>query len=247
MTTKLLNIIKNKQIINRQQKIFNIQKNLVVGYESLNRGPKDSIYSNPLLLINDAKANGLLWEFEKVGRYKTFKNISHIKRGQKIFINVEPDLVKADDFSTGYTMDLIKKAGFKPKDVVFEITERAAISNFDKFNKIINHYRKQNYLIAVDDVGTGYSGMSKIIRLEPDIIKLDIELIKNIHKNKYKKAIVKGFKTISDELDIMIIAEGIEKKEELETLKSIGIKHGQGYYLHRPQRFNDLISLSNCL
>ncbi|MGM0380245.1 MAG: EAL domain-containing protein, partial [Bacillota bacterium] len=240
MSKKLLNIIKNKQIVNRQQKIMNIQRNSVVGYESLNRGPKNSIYSNPLVLINDAKANGLLWEFEKVARYRTFQNISHIRKGQKIFINVEPDLVKSPDFSTGYTMDLVKKAGFKSKDIVFEITERAAISDFDKFIKIINHYRKQNYLIAVDDVGTGYSGMSKIIRLEPDIIKLDIELIKNIHKNKYKKAIVKGFKTISDELDIMVIAEGIEKKEELETLRKIGIKHGQGYYLHRPQRFNDL-------
>jgi len=77
----------------------------------------------------------------------------------------------------GFTMDLVKKAGYEPKDIVFEITESAAIIDFDKFIKIVNHYRQQDYLIAVDDVGTGHSGLTKIIRLEPDIIKLDIELI----------------------------------------------------------------------
>jgi len=237
MKNELEWIIKNQKITHRKQRIYNIKNNTVFGYESLNRGPENSIYANPLLLIDQAKAEGLLWAFEKVARVKTFEHVNHIQKGEKIFINVEPDLIESQEFSTGFTMDLVKKAGFKPSDIVFEITERAAITDFDKFIKIINHYRQQDYLIAVDDVGTGYSGLTKIIRLEPDIIKLDIELIRNIDTHKYKRAIVKGFKTISDELGIMVIAEGIERKEELETLIDLGIVHGQGYFLHRPETF----------
>lgn len=179
----------------------------------------------------------MLWAFEKVARLETFENVAHLEKGEKIFINVEPDLIESQEFSTGFTMDLVKKAGYEPKDIVFEITERAAITDLDKFIKIINHYRQQDYLIAVDDVGTGYSGLSKIIRLEPDIIKLDIELIRNIDTHKYKRAIIKGFKTIADELDIIVIAEGIERKEELDALIELGIVHGQGYFLHRPEIF----------
>lgn len=237
MKNELEYIIKNHKITHRKQKIFNIIDKTIFGYESLNRGPEDSIYYNPLKLIDQAKAEDLLWDFEKVARIKTFENIRHIQKGEKIFINVEPDLIESQEFSTGFTMDLVKKAGFEPSDIVFEITERAAITDFNKFIKIINHYRKQKYLIAVDDVGTGYSGLTKITRLEPDIIKLDIELIRNIDTHKYKRAIVKGFKTISDELGIMVIAEGIERKEELETLIELGIVHGQGYFLHRPEVF----------
>ena len=235
MKNELASIIENRKIIHRKQKIYNIKEKSIFGYESLNRGPADTKYNNPLVLIDEAKEKGLLWAFEQVARIKTFEKIDHIQRGEKIFINVEPDLIESDEFSTGFTMDLVKKAGFEAKNIVFEITERAAISDFDKFIDIINHYRKQNYLIAIDDVGAGYSGLTKIIRLEPDIIKLDIELIRNIHLNKYKKAIVKGLKTIADDLGILVIAEGIEVKEELEMLIELGIVYGQGYFLHRPE------------
>jgi EAL domain-containing protein (putative c-di-GMP-specific phosphodiesterase class I) len=240
MEKTLAEIIKTRDIVHRKQKIFDIQKNKVIGYESLNRGPKGSPFANPLVLIEHAKQQDLLWEFEKIARTKTFQNLKHIQPHHKLFINVEPELVEASNFSEGYTMDLVEAVGLDPANIVFEITERAAIKNMDKFMKIINHYRKQNYLIAVDDVGTGYSGLTKIIQLEPDIIKLDLELIRDLETHRYKKAIVKAFKTLSEELNIMIIAEGIETQQELDVLKALGITHGQGYFLHKPQIASEL-------
>jgi EAL domain-containing protein (putative c-di-GMP-specific phosphodiesterase class I) len=120
--------------------------------------------------------------------------------------------------------------------VVLEITERTAIKDYPKFRKRLRSFRERGFRFAVDDAGSGYAGLGSIANLEPDFIKLDISLINSIDTNFIKQNLVETMVGFAKEQGAMVIAEGIERAEELETVKRIGVPLVQGFLLHRPER-----------
>lgn len=128
------------------------------------------------------------------------------------------------------------KAIFEGRErLIFEVSESEAISNFELMGQVRDFLRKENIGIAADDFGRGYAGLERVIKIEPDIIKFDRSLISNIHEDPIKHAYVSGLVKAAKMLNTIVLAEGIEKWEEAEVLKELGIELAQGFLFHKPQ------------
>src|ERR1044071_8596173 len=153
---------------------------------------------------------------------------TRLKANELLFLNVDPH-----DF-TDPTFNELEVAN--PERVVIEITERTAIKDYPKFRERLKAFRDRGFRFAVDDAGSGYAGLGSIANLEPDFIKLDISLINGIDTNFIKQNLVEGMVRFANEHGAMVIAEGVERAEEFETVRGLGVHLVQGFYLHRPQR-----------
>jgi EAL domain-containing protein (putative c-di-GMP-specific phosphodiesterase class I) len=118
--------------------------------------------------------------------------------------------------------------------VVLEVTEHDAVSDYEALLDSLKDLRSRGLRLAVDDMGSGYANLRHILRLAPDIIKLDVELTRGIDVDTPKRALASSFANFAREIGAKIVAEGMETKPEYETLKELGVHLGQGYYLARP-------------
>lgn len=216
------------------QPILDFRKGEVHGWEALSRGPSGSQLESPLMLFEIAELLGNLFRLETICREKAIKGLGPVSPGQKIFLNIHPKTVADPHFTPGNTLELLDRHGLKPENIVFEITERQSVQDFGLFFKTLAHYRSQGFLVAVDDVGAGYSGLSAIAELQPEYIKLDKSLILDIHRDPVKRALAETITSFADKIGSRIIAEGIENRDQAISLMDIGVHCGQGFYLGRP-------------
>ncbi|MDF2946223.1 MAG: hypothetical protein K0S51_902 [Bacillales bacterium] len=236
-------IIKQKLLNIVFQPIVSLETGELFANEALTRGPQNSFFSSPLNLFNYAEKTGHLYTLEKITRELAIERSNQIsENNSKLFININARVIEDPCFTPGNTISFLKRNGISPTDIVFEITERSAITDFDKFTSVLEHYRSQGFLIAIDDAGAGYSSLQAISELEPDFIKIDRSLITNINNNRIKASLVEAFTYFANKSDTKIIAEGIETKEELDFLVNLGVNYGQGYYIARPKTEKQEIS-----
>jgi EAL domain-containing protein (putative c-di-GMP-specific phosphodiesterase class I) len=134
-----------------------------------------------------------------------------------------------------YFIERLQKIFNGHPNLIFEVSESEAISNFDLMNQVREYLRQNKIGIAADDFGRGFAGLERVIKIEPDIIKFDRSLISNIHEDPIKHAYVSGLVKASKMLNTIVLAEGIEKWEEAEVLKELGIELAQGFLFHKPQ------------
>lgn len=229
-------IIREEKITTLYQPIVNLKSSEIIGYEALSRGPEMTALYSPLALIEAAHESQRIWELEMLFRKKALERVFELKEDKLLFLNVDPDVIKAPEYKSGLTKDYLESLNFNETSIVFEITERTAISDYNAFHDVLENYRNQGYLIAIDDVGAGYSGLKTINEVRPNFIKIDMDLVRNIDKDAFKQALLKAFVDTSMTTNIRIIAEGIETKEELKTLILLGVHAGQGYYLKKPSK-----------
>jgi EAL domain-containing protein (putative c-di-GMP-specific phosphodiesterase class I)/GGDEF domain-containing protein len=200
----------------------------VFGYEALARGTMRSLRS-PEVMFDVAAEADLLWELSRLCRTRAIEGISsHLAENEVLFLNVDPH-----DFADPSFNPQEMKA---PTRIVIEITERTAIKDYPKFRERLRAFRDIGFRFAVDDAGSGYAGLGSIANLEPDFIKLDISLITAIDTNFIKQNLVATMVKFSNDHGARVIAEGVERAEEFETVKGLGVHLVQGFYLHRPQR-----------
>ncbi len=234
---ELEDIIVNKRISPVFQPIISLRDGSVFGYEALSRIQKDSFIKKPDQLFRIAAENGELWELEQLCRKCALKKIyenAGLLPDKKLFLNVSPLIIYDDKFQAGFTKEYLRRYHISPSQIVFELTERDSSTDMIGFGSVVEHYKKQQYGIAIDDLGSCYSGLNLICELQPHFVKLDMQLVRELHNNSSKLALLKSLKEFSSMTNMRLVAEGIETKEELETLISIGIHYGQGYYIGRP-------------
>jgi diguanylate cyclase (GGDEF)-like protein len=231
----LREIIENKHFTTLFQPIFSLSNGAVVGYEALTRGPEESVLYNPEKLFESAKNENLLWEMELSTRSSAIEKFLSLQSDKILFLNVDPDIIKDEKFVKGFTKHLYENM-IKQSNIVFEITEKTAIKDYIEFKKIIENYKTQGYKIAIDDVGTGYSGLTTISEVRPNYIKIDIFLIRDIDKDNFKKSIVRALVELANNSNLKLIAEGIETLDELKTVIELGIPMAQGFLLGKPSK-----------
>ncbi|MBC7790966.1 MAG: EAL domain-containing protein [Anaerolineae bacterium] len=198
----------------------------VFGYESLARGVMRSLRS-PEVMFEVAAQADLVWELSRLCRTRAIEAMpQHLTGDQLLFLNVDPH-----DF---FDPELDSFDVEDPKCVVIEITERTAIKDYPKFREKLQKFRERGFRFAVDDAGSGYAGLGSIANLEPDFIKLDISLINSIDTNFIKQNLVETMVGFASQHGAKVIAEGVERSEELETVKRLGVHLVQGFFLHRP-------------
>lgn len=230
-------IIRNKKIKTVFQPIISLRDGSVLGHEALSRITCESEIENPEILFKIAGRFNRLWELELLCRTTSLEAAYKFMippYNKKLFLNVNPHIIHDDKFKKGFTRSFLEQYDITPQDVIFEITERNVIADTDSFSLTIDHYIGQNFKIAIDDCGAGYSGLNLISDVNPHYIKLDMKLIRNVDKDGLKYALIRGMVEFSRISNISIIAEGIETYKELETLVNLGVQYGQGYYIQKP-------------
>ncbi|MDR2581407.1 MAG: GGDEF domain-containing protein [Fibromonadaceae bacterium] len=229
-------ILENRQITPVYQPVVSLTDGEVFGYEALSR-----------ILVKDASLNieqlfkisdriDMSWELETLCRTKALESAKYMNTEKKLFLNVNPNTIHDAEFKKGFTKDRLDEYGLDISNIVFEITERVAIADPNTFLNLIEHYREQNYVIAIDDVGSGYSGLNAINSIMPDIIKLDRSLIRDVDKDETKRFLCKAMIDFCKNVGIKMVAEGIETEEELQTLIKLDVEYGQGYFLGVPRK-----------
>jgi EAL domain-containing protein (putative c-di-GMP-specific phosphodiesterase class I)/GGDEF domain-containing protein len=227
-------IIKDRLVQTVYQPIIRLMDGEVIGYEALSRGPRNTPFESPVVLLSEAENHHCLWELELLFRKLAIERAVGLKQGQQLFLNVDPRIINDPEYSQGLTKEVLNAQSLSPSSIIFEITERYTVKDHDAFSKIMNNYRDQGYGIAIDDAGAGYSGMHTIAVIKPQYVKIDMEIIRNVNADPLRQAIVKSFVLLGQTANIRIVAEGIETREELKTLIQLGVFSGQGYYLKRP-------------
>lgn len=236
MNNDISQIIEEKLIDTVFQPIVSLATGIVEGYEALSR----ITANNPELgiegLFSWAKKNGYLWELEKVCRMRALENGRCKPCGAKLFLNVDANIMYDPNLKAGFTRQILRKYNLIPAEVIIEVTEKSSIVDHHAFAHAIEHYKSQEFSIAIDDFGAGYSGINRACAYAPEYIKLDMEMVRNVQDDALKKAAIKGIVQFCKESNIKVIAEGIENREELLTLLSLGVDYGQGYFLGKPKR-----------
>ena len=231
-------IIKEERISPVYQPIVSLSTGEIFGYEALSRfdlqrNESDTVSTRDI--FQTAYQNGQLWDLERLCRKKALEGARHISHGLKLFLNVSPNVIHDNQFRSGFTNKYLNKYGISATDVVVELTEHMAIENMDSFKSVLNHYRRQGYETALDDVGAGESGLNTLLALNPTYLKLDMEIIRDIEKHHNKRSLVKAFVQFANTSNTILIAEGIETEKELAVLIELGVDYGQGFYLGRPE------------
>ncbi|MHB1393980.1 MAG: EAL domain-containing protein [Clostridia bacterium] len=230
-------IINNKQIKAVFQPIISLRDGSVLGHEALSRITCESEIENPDMLFTIAGEYNRLWDLELLCRTTALEAAFKFMippYSKKLFINVNPNIMHDESFKKGFTKDFLMQYDITPNNVIFEITERNVVTDMSGFRATIDHYKSQDYKIAIDDAGAGYSGLNLISDVNPNYIKLDMKLIRGVDADSLKFALVKGMAEFSKVANISLIAEGIETYEELATLVNLGVQYGQGYLIQKP-------------
>lgn len=216
------------------QPVIHLQSGTAHGYEALSRVSQPSIIQNSEELFAKSGEYGLASALEILCRKKALGNVRDLAIPGKIFLNVSPALFQSSDHERGITASLLDELRIERSRIVFELTERTVIEDYDLFLRGVAHYREQGYSIAIDDLGSGYAGLQMLASLEPEYVKLARFLSANIDLSSTKQALVECLVTFCNKIGALVIAEGIERPEELEYLHSIGVHFGQGYLLGKP-------------
>lgn len=231
---QFLKILTEEKIHPVYQPIVSLKDGSVFAYEALSRIDLPDCSFNTEEMFQIAENTMHIWDLEALCRKKALKGATEKPDNCKLFINVNPSIALDNKFKSGMTRKFLHKYGLFPDDIVFEITERTSIRDEETFQKAIQHYTQQNYQIAIDDFGTEYAGLNRIVILNPHYIKIDMNIIRNLHSDSIKHSLVKSLVIFCQDANIKLIAEGIETPEELSALIELGVDYGQGYYLKRP-------------
>ncbi len=218
------------------QAIVDLNTLEAIGYEALSRGPENSEFSSPTLMFLMASECGLSFELDRLCRRKALERVRSMSTDKKIFVNTLSMTIHDPEFRGMYLKELLEDLEIKPENVVFEISEKLAIDNYDLFRDAMKDYTDVGIVHAGDDMGTGYSDLERIMELTPGYMKVDISFIKDIDKSYMKQEIVKAMVALGKSIGSHVIVEGVETKAEYETVKELGVAYGQGYLFDVPSK-----------
>jgi len=245
LTHNLLNALSKDELLLYYQPQICIQNSTasVIGFEALLRWQKDGKIVHPGVFIPVAEKTNIISD---MGRWIIFEACSQGKkwsdkygRDFKIAINLSANQlmnpVLYDEISTA-----LLQTGVEPSCMEFEITETSIVKDIKNSITVLSMLKELGVRIAVDDFGTKYSTFNYLKNLPVDKIKIDISFVRGIGKNKIDEGIILSLISLAKGLDIEIIAEGVETKEELTFLVENGCNNIQGFYFFAPMEVNDL-------
>jgi len=213
--------------------IVALATNAVLGYEALSRGPAGTGLETPMALFGTAELFDREYELDSLCRRRALSNARGIAADQLLFLNILPTCIQDPDFQAAHVCETLAELGLGPRNLVLEISERQAISNFPIFREAIDHFSGLGFRIALDDTGSGFSSLEAALELQPDFLKIDMSLVRSIEDSPEKQEVLRGLQSLSAKMGSQVIAEGIETAQELSVIRTLGIEFGQGFYLGR--------------
>ncbi len=208
------------------QPIVDLLNGDVVGYEALSRFSLSPLRP-PDQWFSEAAAVGLGVELELHALRAALAGRSRVPPETYLSLNVSPQTVMSP-----LLCDLL--AAFPCEGIVLEVTDHVGVDDSDALAGSLGRLRSWGLRIAIDDSGHGYASLRHILNIRPDIIKLDMALTRGIDSDPARQALAIALVSLRQDIDAVLVAEGIETRTELEELVRLGLRHGQGYYLGRP-------------
>jgi EAL domain-containing protein (putative c-di-GMP-specific phosphodiesterase class I) len=214
------------------QPIVDVVNNRVWGYEALVRGENGEPASSVLTQLTDQTR----YQFDQAARVMAIETAGALfgRKDLRLSINFMPNAVYEPIACIQKSLAAAKRADFPHENLMFELTEDERIADPTHLQNIIETYRKLGFWTALDDFGAGYAGLGLLCRLQPDVIKIDMELVRDLHLSRAKQIIVAGIVGIARSLEIEVLAEGVENESELTVLRAAGITLFQGYHFAKP-------------
>lgn len=231
----IMDVLEKESLVIHFHQIMDLRKNEVYGYECLVRGVhEDGSLIPPAILFSQAKTTGLMFNLDRLAREFALKTAAKAGIKNHLFINFVPTSIYNPEHCLQTTVGWVDKLGLSPRQIVFEVVETEKVEDHKHLTRILDYYRDIGFRIALDDVGAGYAGLLNLIQLGPDLMKIDREIISDIHKTPFKQSIFSALQNIAEENEITLLAEGIETDEELAWIKARGVALGQGWVFGKP-------------
>ena len=222
------------------QPIVDIRTRTIFAHEALVRGPA----GQPAPTVLDRVDENNRFRFDQACRFKAIQLAAQLHMKSMLSINFLPNAIYRPEVCIQTTLLAAREYNFPIEQIIFETTEGERINDGKWLAKVFREYQRQGFLTAIDDFGAGYAGLTLLADFLPDIIKIDMALIRHVDKDKSRQAIVKGIVRICQELKIHVIGEGVETIEECLFLQGIGVHLIQGYLFSKPL-FESICSQEN--
>lgn len=228
-------IIKGQQLVTLYQPILDLRDLSVLGHEVFTHGPAGGPFEDPERLFALAERVGRLVDFETLSRRQALETVwQHLPRGKKLFLNTSARTLRDPEVTGPAFAREVEARGLRRGDVVLEVTERSTLAGGSADRQPLRRLKEAGFGIAIDDMGAGYSSLNALVEMEPDYLKFDVSLVRNIDRSLIKKSLLETLVDISAKIGAQVIAEGVEAESEFTTLRDLGVHLGQGRYLAPP-------------
>jgi EAL domain-containing protein (putative c-di-GMP-specific phosphodiesterase class I)/DNA-binding NarL/FixJ family response regulator len=217
------------------QPIYDLEQERMVGAEALSRFEAEP-RRTPDVWFAEAASVGLGVDLEMWAVKTALQHLRSLPAAAYLSLNLSPDAARS-----GTLADVVAPGAVER--TVVEITEHAPVLDYDALAEALQGFRSGGGRVAIDDAGAGFASLRHIVSLAPDIIKLDISLTRDVHLDQTRRALAAALISFARETGKVIVAEGVERAEELETLRELGAAQAQGFHLARPAPPESLQSL----
>jgi len=212
------------------QPIVNIALHEVFSYEALVRGRSNESAVAVFDAVNETRRHA----FDRAARVQAIVLAAALGLDSGLSLNFLPASLENLPDAIQSTLDAARAVGIDARRLLLEVTEGELIRDRLSFAQTLNRYRATGLRLVIDDFGAGYSGLNLLADFQPDVIKLDMHLVRDIDSNGPRQAIVRALIQACDDLGIEFIAEGVETEKEYRWFKRVGVTLFQGYYFGRP-------------
>lgn len=201
-----------------------------VAFEALVRGPEGQGAG----WVFERITEGTRYRFDQTCRTVAIRTAAEVDLPAALHINFLPNAVYHPERCLRTTLAAASRYAFPTDRIVFELTEGEQVADKGHMREIVEHYQSRGFRTAIDDFGAGYAGLNLLAAFQTDFVKIDMELIRDLPVDPPRRTIVGGIVRICEELGIGVIAEGIETKDERDTLLELGVTRQQGYLFAKP-------------
>jgi len=223
------------------QPIWSLETGRPIGYEALTRGPRGTVWEAPLTLFQAAADSGSLRELECHVRNLIVNCFPFGAGLPLLFINFNPEIPcdlpgapPASHCLQCETCPLRDAFQQYSAQIILELPENLMMQDLLRAGQLLDQLRSLGISIAIDDFGSKLANFDMLLRVKPDWIKLDRSLIHGVNDDPWKQSVVRQILGLEEQVGVMIIAEGVESRDELTALRHLGVRFAQGFYLGRP-------------
>lgn len=212
------------------QPIVNVATRSIYAHEALVRGPNGESAASVLSQVTPDN----VYRFDQACRVKAVAGAARLGMRELLSINFLPNAVYRPEVCIRSTFEAARAHNFPIERIIFEVTEGERVQDRAHLVNIFREYRRFGFQTAIDDFGAGYAGLNLLSEYQPDLIKIDMDLVRDIDSSRPRQAIVRAIAAMCGDLDIRVLAEGIETRAERDFLAAAGIDLMQGYWFGKP-------------
>jgi len=226
----------DRAFVFKYQPIYNLASGEVSGYECLARAAQgQDQYFNGQQILDAALLTQSTHEFDELARETCIDAIAQVSSGQTFFINVLPNAILQGPESIERNLLQVLALGLQPQQIIFELTEVEALIQHPELPRLVQQIREYGFGVAIDDLGGQVALDHYFMAIRPDVIKLDRQLIKGCSRHPLQQILLKSLLHSAHEMDVLVVAEGLEASEDIAFCRDLGVDLGQGFGLAKPE------------